>query len=326
MTDAVIPISSAYGLALSAAILCRPSGRPCISMPRRLDPYSLQLFVAAADEGSIARAASKEHIAPSALSRRIADLEHAFGLSLFSRSAHGIVLTDAGRVAYERARQFETGLDSLLRDVQSLGGVVSGRVRLFANASSVIGFLPERLRSFSAGFPMVSIELQERLSGDVIRACLDDIADVGVAAVNEVPNGLESWHFANDPLMVVLPQGHALSDKAALGFRQVAEHPLVCIQSGGSLDWTLRDRAAAADLALNVAVTVNSFDGVCRMVQAGLGIAIVPTSAASAYAGSSHFVRLPLDEPWVDRQLRLVALRKIPRSAAVEALINALRS
>ena len=136
-------------------------------MPLRLDPYSLRLFVTAADEGSIARAAAKEHIAPSALSRRIADLEHAFGLALFVRSAHGIALTEAGQAAYERARHFEATLESLLRDVQSLSGVVSGRVRLFANASAVIGFLPERLKAFSAAFPMVSIELQERLSGDV---------------------------------------------------------------------------------------------------------------------------------------------------------------
>ena len=294
-------------------------------MPLRLDPYSLRLFVTAADEGSIARAAAKEHIAPSALSRRIADLEHAFGLALFVRSAHGIALTEAGQAAYERARHFEATLESLLRDVQSLSGVVSGRVRLFANASAVIGFLPERLKAFSAAFPMVSIELQERLSGDVLRACLDDIADVGVGAIDDVPSGLESWYFANDPLMVVLPRDHALGAAVAVPFREVAAYPLVCIQSGGALDRTLRDRAAAAQLKLNVAVTVNSFDGVCRMVQAGLGIAIITTSAATAYAGSSQFARRPLDEPWVDRELRLVALRKSSRSAAVDALIEALK-
>ena len=110
-------------------------------MPRRLDPYSLQLFITAADEGSIARAAAKEHIAPSALGRRLADLEHAFGLPLFVRSAHGIELTEVGQVAYKGARHFEATLEALLRDVQSSSGVVSGKVRLFANASSVVGYL-----------------------------------------------------------------------------------------------------------------------------------------------------------------------------------------
>ncbi len=294
-------------------------------MPRHLDPYSLQLFVSAADEGSIARAAEKEHIAASALSRRIADLEHTFGTALFVRSAKGIELTDAGRTAYERARQLETGLEALLRDVRSLCGVVSGRVRLFANASSVVGFLPERLKAFSAAFPMVSIELHERLSPEIVRACLDDIADVGVCAADHIPNGLDAWRFARDPLMVVLPREHALCKQNAIRLSAVVEYPLVTIQTGGSLDRTMRDRAAAASLALRIAVSVSSFDGVCRMVEAGLGIAVVPESAATAYAGSAQFERRTLDEPWGDRQLHLVALHKTPRSAAVDALINALK-
>jgi DNA-binding transcriptional LysR family regulator len=295
-------------------------------MARRLDPYSLQLFVAAADEGSIARAAEKEHISPSALSRRIADLEHAFGLPLFVRSAHGIALTDAGRVAYERARQFEIGLESLLRDVQCMSGVVSGRVRLFANASSIIGFLPERLKAFSAAYPQVSIELQERLSGQIVRACLDDLADAGVCAVEDVPSGLDVWHFAYDPLMVVLPRSHELSAEPELRFRQVVAHPLVCVQPGGALDRLLHERADAADLQLMVAVTVNSFDAVCRMVEVGLGIAIVTKSAATAYAGSNQFERRLLQEPWAQqRELRLMALRKSPRPNPVEALLESLK-
>jgi len=295
-------------------------------MARRLDPYSLQLFVAAADEGSITRAATRENIAPSALSRRIADLEHAFGLPLLVRSAKGIALTDAGVIAYERARQLDKGLETLLRDVQSLDGVVSGRVRLFANASSVVGFLPERLKGFSAACPRVSIELKERSSPEIVRACLDDIADIGVCAAREFPNGLDAWTFARDPLMVVLPRGHALGGRESVRLPEVLAHPLVTVQTGGSLDRLVHDRAAASSLEIRVAVSVNSFDGVCRMVEAGLGIAIVPTSAAAAFAGSAQFERRPLDEPWADRMLHLVALHKTPRSAAVTALIEALRS
>lgn len=295
-------------------------------MSRRLDPYSLQLFVATADAGSLARAASNENIAPSALSRRIGDLEHAFGVPLLVRSAKGIELTDAGRIAYRRARELESGLESILRDVRSIGGVVSGRVRLFANASSVVGFLPERLKAFTAKFPLVSIELQERPSHEVVRACLDDIADAGVCAAADLPNGVDVWNFARDPLLVVLPKGHVLSKNSKLRFDQVVLHSLVLVQTGGALDRMIRERASAASLTIRAAVSVNSFDGVCRMVEAGLGIAIVPMSAVSAYAGSSLFVRRPLDEPWSDRQIHLIALRKSPRSPAVGALINALKA
>lgn len=294
-------------------------------MVRRLDPYSLQLLVAAAESGSIARAAAKEHLATSAFSRRIGDLEHTFGTALIVRSTRGIELTDAGRLACERARNLNAELETLLQDVRALSGLVSGRVRLFANASSVIGFLPERLKRFGSEHPMVTVELQERLSADVVRACLDDITDLGVCAPEHIPPGLDAWHFARDPLMVVLPTGHPLCRSEQLRFHEVLEYALVGIQHGGALDRQLRDRAGAMGQQLRVAVSVNSFDGVCRMVEAGLGIAVVPRSAAAAYAGADRFVRKPLDEPWIDRELKLVALPKAPRPLAVAALIEALK-
>jgi DNA-binding transcriptional LysR family regulator len=266
----------------------------------RIDPYSLELFLATAREGSIARAAKREHIAPSALSRRIADLELAIGLPLLVRSPSGVELTEAGRHAFVRATRLHDDLQSLARDVQSLSGQVSGVVRLFANASAVVEFLPERLMSFQAAYPLVEIALDERsISDDVLRACLEDRADVGVcAAPASVSTGIESRHFADDPFMVVLPPGHELADAAKLSFSDVMRFPLVALQAGGSLDLLLKERAAAAHASLRISVTVNSFDAQCRMVEAGLGIGIVPTSAASAFAGTHNFVRRPPDEPW----------------------------
>ncbi len=291
----------------------------------RIDPFSLQLFVAVAREGSISRAAAKEHIAPSALSRRIADLEHVLGSPLLVRSALGVELTDAGQVVLARAHDLDHLLLALTQDVQALKGAVSGRVRLFANSSAVIGFLPERLKQFALDFPGVTVELQERLSGEVLRACLDDVADIGVAAEDNIPRGLDAWRFAKDPLFVIVPRGHPLSAVESTTFKELLTFALVCIQPGGALDSLLRERAAAAHLPLKVAVTVNSFDAVCRMVEAGMGIAVVPRSAATAYAGSGQFELRPLTDPWAERELTLVAMRKSPRRAAVQALLDALR-
>ncbi len=293
---------------------------------RRLDAHSLRLFAAAADAGSIARAAEREHLSASALSRRIADLEHAFGVPLLVRSPLGIALTDAGRLVYARGLKFEAELDALQREVQAQGGGVAGRVRLFANESSVVGFLPERLQRFGAAYPQVAIALHERLSEQVVRACLDDMADVGVAFVDSPPPGLDAWHFADDPLTVLLPAGHALAAAERLRFAAVLHHPLVCVQTGGALDRQLHERAAQAGRALQVAVAVHSFDGVARMVEAGLGLAILPASAARGHAGAPQFARRPLAESWAPRQLQLLALQKTPRPPAVAALVAALRA
>lgn len=295
-------------------------------MVLRVDPYSLRLFVTTAKEGSIARAAAKEHIAASALSRRLADLEQALGASLFIRSHRGITLTSAGHVAFERGIQIDGDLQTLAREVQAHSGQISGTLRLFANISSIVGFLPERLHHFCSKYPLVDIELQEKMTDDVIRACLNDRADIGVGVARKIPNGLESWHFAEDPLMVVLPVGHELEKKRSLRFTEVLTYPLVTALTGGAVDQLLRDRATAARMPLRSTVAVSSFDASCRMVEAGLGIAVLPNGAASAYAGSRRFRRLALDEPWAKHELRLYAAKKSSRPRAFAALIASLRS
>lgn len=294
-------------------------------MIRRIDAYSLRLFVSTARAGSIVRGAAQEHIAPSALSRRIADLEHAFGTALFVRSPRGIELTDAGRVVLARGEQIDDDLQALVREVQTEGDAVRGTVRLYANMSAVIGFLPERLQAFMAACPQVEVLLQEQDTRDVIRACLDDRADIGVGVDVPVPTGLDSWVFASDPLQVVMPAGHALSRRNSLSFAQALEHPLISVNQGGALDRSLHERAAALHRPFAPTVSVSSFDAVCRMVEAGLGIAVIPQSAAAAYAGNPRFTRRPLDEPWAARTLRMYALRKTPRLRAVAALIDSLR-
>ncbi|MBS0339457.1 MAG: LysR family transcriptional regulator [Proteobacteria bacterium] len=294
-------------------------------MARRLDPYSVRLFVSAARAGSILRAAQQEHIAPSALSRRLADLEHAFGTPLLIRSPRGIALTDAGRVVLARGEKFDDELQSLVRDVQSMGDEIRGTVRLYANMSAVIGFLPERLRAFMQQYPGVEVSLLENDTREVIRACLDDLADVGVGVDVPVPAGLDAWPFASDPLQVVVRKDHPLARRKSLGFAQALEHSLIGVHQGGALDRSLHERATALQRPFAPTVSVSSFDAVCRMVEAGLGIAIIPRSAAAAYAGNPRFARLALDEPWATRELRMYALRKSPRPRAVAAMIEALQ-
>jgi DNA-binding transcriptional LysR family regulator len=291
----------------------------------RIDPYSIRLFVSAARAGSILRAAEQEHIAASALSRRLADLEHAFGTALLVRSPRGVVLTDAGRLVFDRGAKLDDDLQALLREVQSEAGEIRGTVRLHANMSAVIGFLPERLQDFLGRHPGVKVSLHEADTRDVIRACLDDRADVGVGVETPVASSLDAWHFADDPLQVVLPLGHVLEATRTIGFAQALAHPVIGVHQGGALDRTLHERAETMRMHFAPTVWVSSFDAVCRMVEAGLGIAVIPRSAAAAYAGNPRFVRRPLDEPWAARSLQLYALRRNPQPRVVQALIEALR-
>lgn len=294
-------------------------------MAARIDPYSLRLFVATARAGSIVRAAEQAHIAASALSRRLADLEHAFGTPLMVRSPRGVTLTDAGRLVLARGESLDQALEAMVREVQAEGAEVRGTVRLYANMSAVIGFLPECLARFKAQHPQVAVSLHEEDTRDVIRACLDDRADVGLGAEVPAPPGLDAWHFADDPLCVLLPQGHPLAVQTQLKFAQVLDEPVIGVHQGGAMDRQLHERAAALGRRLAPAMSVRSFDAAARMVEAGLGLAVVPRSAAAGYAGAANFVRLPLDEPWARRSLHLYALHRTPQPGAVRALLDCLR-
>jgi len=295
-------------------------------MARGIDPYSLRLFLAAAREGSIARASATEHIAASALSRRISDLEHAFGVPLFVRSPHGLALTEAGKVALARGTRLEDDLKLLVREVQAHAGEICGVLRLFASATAIVGSLPERLTAFCKKYPSVEIALHEHISDEVVRACLDDRADIGVAVARSTPNALQAWHFDHDPLIVILPLDHPLAARRKLHFTDLGPYALVSIRTGGALDRLLHDRAVEANVPVRTSVTVTSFDAVCRMVEAGLGIAVIPRRAADTFAGKRRFVRRALDEPWSNRDLHVYALAASRRLPAVEALIRALRA
>ena len=293
-------------------------------MARHIDPYSLRLFVAAARAGSIALAAASEHIAASALSRRIADLEATFGVPLLIRSPQGVTLTEAGKIAIDGSLKFDQYLQSLVREVQTQAGTVCGTLRLCATASAIVGFLPERLNVFRTTYPLVEIELQERVTDEVIRACLDGSNDVGICIAKNVSNALDSWPFAYDQLSVVLPHGHPLAKKSRLRFTDIISYPLVSILTHGALDRLLNDQAAAYHMSLKVSVSVRSFNAVCRMVEAGLGIAVIPHHGAAVAARAGSIVQRSLDEDWANRELRVYALSKKPRSRAAEALIDTL--
>lgn len=292
---------------------------------RRVDPYNLHLLVAVAHAHSISRAAAKEHIAASALSRRMAELEEGFGVPLLVRTPHGIKLTEAGEIACRRAAELEDNIRSLVREAQGQAGRIAGTLRLYACAGACVGFLPERLQKFVSHHRLVDVVLQETIAEDVVRACLEGSADVGVAeALGDVPGTIESWHFGNDPLVVVMPPDHRLAKSHSLRFRDVLPFAVVIVEPGSAIDRLLHEKALALGEHLRVCVTVQSFDAGCRMVEAGFGISVKPRKAAEVYVSRRRLVMRPLEEDWAANEQRIYALRTTPRLRSVEALIAAI--
>lgn len=162
------------------------------SFARRIDLTSLQLFVAVCELGSIGRAAEREFIAASAVSKRLSDLETAVDTALLYRHSRGVTLTPAGESLLHHARTVLFGLERMQGELSEYADGVRGHVRMHANISAIFQFLPEDLGAFAREHSQIKIDLQEHLSSDVLHAVQEGAADLGICNIG-MANGAEPW-------------------------------------------------------------------------------------------------------------------------------------
>jgi DNA-binding transcriptional LysR family regulator len=282
----------------------KPSER---SFARRLDLTTLQLFAAVCEHGSIGKAAEKEFIAASAVSKRLSDLETAAGTALLYRHARGVSPTPAGEAFLHHARSVLMSLDRMQGDLGEYAVGVKGHVRVHANISAIVEFLPEDIGAFARLHPQLKIDLQEHLSSDVIRAVHDGAADIGICNPQADLLGLQSRHYRSDRLMAVLPKRHALARRKSLQFVDMLDFDHVGLHSTSALYLAQRRAAAEVGKPLQLRIQVTSLDAMCRMIDNGLGVGVMPDRAFELVGSVGDLVALPLLDAWAKRDLLLVA-------------------
>jgi DNA-binding transcriptional LysR family regulator len=270
---------------------------------RTFDFRDLEHFVAVAETGSIARAAERCHTVASAVSKRLSDLEASFGTPLLVRGAKGVELTAAGHSFLARARSVLHQAEQLDEDLRRHALGARGHVRVFANISAIVEFLPAALTSFLAKHPEIHVHLEEHVSTSVAAGVADNLADFGIMSSLTAVEGLTTTPFRTDELAIVLRPDHPLADRSALSFADIARLPFVGLHANSSLHHLLSRAAADEGGQLNVRIRVTSFDAVCAMVAAGLGIGVVPKATAAPYTAQLRLSTIPLTDPWAARQL-----------------------
>ena len=275
---------------------------------RRLDLTSMQLFVAVCEEGSIARAAQREHLAASAVSKRLSDLESSVDTALLYRHARGVDLTPAGETFLHHARTVLFNMDRLQVDLDEYAAGIKGHVRVHANISAIVQFLPEDLASFSHAHGQIKIDLQEHVSTDIARAVAEGQADLGIAHVTQPLRDLVTQPYRKDRLVVVVPAQHPLAEYDAVDFAQTLDYDHVGLHSNSALYLAMRRAATLANKPLRLRIQVTGLDAMCRMVQAGLGIGLLPDRAfALLGSGMGTLQAVALTDTWAERTLQLVA-------------------
>lgn len=290
-----------------------------------LDLVTLRVFAAAAEERSLAKAAEREHLAPSAVSRRIAELEGRAGVQLLRRHDRGVEPTTAGEALLARLADLFALLERVAADLDAHAGGARGNVAVHANISSVSGPLPEALSAFLAAHPGVRVTLEERTSVEILHAVQTGVAELGIySGTMAVPEGLTALPWREDRLVALLPRGHPLAEQGALRLADLLPEPFVGLQDPSALQRLYRREAEALGVALRERVLVASFDGVRRLVGAGLGVSILPAAAVDPdpAAPAAAVIARPLEEPWAARPLAICLRQPGGLSAAARLLLR----
>jgi DNA-binding transcriptional LysR family regulator len=273
----------------------------------RYDLTSLEIFVAVAEAANLTRAAEQQHLAVSAISKRITELEDVAGTSLLLRHARGVSLTAAGQSLLHYARQVLHLVERMRGELSEYAGGLKGVVRLHASTSALVEFLPPELQTFMARYPMIRLQIEERTGAAIVRAVAEGSADIGILGNHTPLRGLASLPYHTDRLALGVPNKHALARRKTVHFSEALDHDFVGPHAESSL-WTLMTQSAqSAGKMLEPKVQVSSFECMCMLVEAGLGVALLPERvlAPHAEAGRLHLVRL--NDAWAHRQIVIVA-------------------
>ncbi len=289
------------------------------------DLHSLDLFRSVAETGSIAATAARHGIVASAVSKRLSWLEAEAGTALLLRHRRGVELTEAGRLLLAHAEALARQVAVMQADLADQANGARGTIRLCANTSAITQFLPEDLAEFMRLNPGLTIRMSEMESVQVIETVRAGAADLGIfSGYTDAPD-VRVLPYRRDTLVVCAPQAHPLAARSSVRLGDLDGQKFVALQPRSSLQEFINKRARDLGFALRTVVEVKSFDAVRRMVQARLGVAILPLGAVEAYLDDESIAMVPIEEPWATRDL-LIALRDgAALSPQAEALLRILQ-
>ncbi|MGE4238885.1 LysR family transcriptional regulator [Ramlibacter sp.] len=292
------------------------------TLTRRIDLFTLRLFLTIVEEQQIRRAALRENIAPSAATRRVHELEEVAGISLFDRQPNGMVTTPAGEVLARHVRLMFANLDVMGREVAQFTEGVRGHISISSTSAIIVQLLAPRIAEFAREFPLIDIELREEPNVNVVNAVLAGHADIAMFyATSDIDaGGLDVVECRTDRLAALVPRGHPLAERTSVTMRDLLDEVVIGIGPTTSLMVQARKAAEALGRQLPEKYRVTTVEAARSLVKAGLGVMVHPDCMLPT-ADLDRMELLRLDEPWAVRMLCAGTKRGEPVTAAAKAFI-----
>ncbi len=275
----------------------------------RYDFIDMRLFAGICEAGNLTRGAERAGLSVAAASIRIKNLEEALGVRLLIRHHQGVSPTPAGETLLRHIRRIFQEIERLHGNLHAFSRGLKGQVRIFANTTAMTEILPTALASFLAAHPHVDVDLEEKLSPEIARAVSDGTVDIGILAGTTQIEGLEVIPYQQDRLALAVPAGHPLGGRASVDFKETVGDNFVSLHRGSAIHGFADNLASEMGAGLNVRIRVSGFESLCRMVEAGVGVGLLPESVAHRLKQSHRISVLSLDNPWAVRELKICVQR-----------------
>ena len=271
----------------------------------RFDLVDLALFRHVVEAGSITHGAERANLALAAASTRIRAMETSLGAALLLRGRGGVVPTAAGRTLLAHARGLLAEIERMQGDLSVFSGGSVGQIRVLSNTNALTEFLPEALSAYLASHAGISVDIEERLSDEIVGLVAEGAADLGIVAGTVDTGALETFPFRHDRFVVVVAAGHPLAERPEIAFAEVLGHDLVGLDRRSAISRFLVAQAVREGRPMRLRVQLRGFDAVCRLVEARAGLAVLPESAAARAAQGLAIAVVPLSDAWARRDLTL---------------------
>lgn len=271
----------------------------------RFDFTDLKLFRHIVEAGSITHGAARANLALAAASTRIRKMEQTFGTKLLVRGRLGVVPTQAGRALLQHARMILAQSERMQEDLTPYARGQAGQVRVLSNTNALTEFLPETLSSFLTTYPDISVDLEERLSDEIVGLIAEGSADIGIVAGTVDYGGLHTFPFRSDRFVLVVARNHVLASRSRIGFAEVLDYDMVGLDRASAIQRFLADKASRIGRAIRLRVQLRSFDAICRLVECNVGVGIVPETTVQRAARNMAISAVRLTDSWAPRELTI---------------------
>lgn len=270
------------------------------------DLADLRLIVRIAEANSLTRGAEASFLSLPAASTRIKNLEESIGTKLLFRTSQGVTLTPPGQAFVQHARAVLAQLENLAGDMQEYAKGIKGHLRIGATTTAMSEFLPPVFSLYLRSHPDVNIDLRERLSGEIVRLVSDGQVDVGVVAGPLRTEALQAIPYRTDHLVLVVARDHELAECKSVPFVRTLDYEHVGMHEASAIHAFLRQISATINRRLRMRIEVGNFETACRMIEANVGVGIVPRSSAERHAQRLAISIIPLEDEWSQRQQYIV--------------------